>query len=111
MFLGLPAAVLAALLTATVVTAGADRRRRDQALLRARGASQPQLIRLAAAEALVVGTIGSAVGLGAACLVGLAAFGSPSLGADPRHRHRVGGRLSRRRTGGRGRHGARTGVA
>ena len=82
-FLGLPAAVLAALLTATVVTAGADRRRQDQALLRARGASQSQLIRLAAAEALVVGTIGSAVGLGAACLVGLAAFGSPSLGADP----------------------------
>ena len=82
-FLGLPAAVLAALLTATVVTAGADRRRHDQALLRARGASQRQLIRLAAAEALVVGTIGSAVGLGAACLVGLAAFGSPSLGADP----------------------------
>ena len=82
-FLGLPAAVLAALLTATVVTAGADRRRQDQALLRARGASQSQLIRLAAAEALVVGTIGSAVGLGAACLVGLSAFGSPSLGADP----------------------------
>ena len=83
LFLGLPAAVLAALLTATVVTAGADRRRQDQALLRARGASQFQLIRLAAAEALVVGTIGSAVGLGAACLVGLSAFGSPSLGADP----------------------------
>src|SRR5258705_2600957 len=82
-FLGLPAAVLAALLTATVVTAGADRRRHDQALLRARGASQSQLIRLAAAEALVVGTIGSAVGLGAASLVGLAAFGSPSLGAYP----------------------------
>src|SRR5258705_6766858 len=83
LFLGLPAAVLAALLTATVVTAGADRRRQDQALLRARGASQSQLIRLAAAEAFVVGTIGSAVGLGAASLVGLAAFGSPSLGADP----------------------------
>ncbi|GAB7072051.1 FtsX-like permease family protein [Mycobacterium hodleri] len=82
LFLGLPAAVLAALLTATVVTAGADRRRRDQALLRARGASQAQLIRLAAAEALVVGSIGSAVGLAAAALVGLAAFGSPSLGTD-----------------------------
>jgi putative ABC transport system permease protein len=82
LFLGLPAAVLAALLTATVVTAGADRRRQDQALLRARGASQPQLIRLAAAEAVVVGIIGSAIGLSAAALVGLAAFGSPSLGAD-----------------------------
>ena len=82
LFLGLPAAVLAGLLTATVVTAGAQRRRHDQALLRARGASPRQLIRLAAAEAIVVGIIGSAVGLAAAALVGLATFGSPSLGAD-----------------------------
>jgi putative ABC transport system permease protein len=81
-FLGLPAAVLAALLTATVVAAGADRRRHDQALLRARGASQTQLTGLAAAEAVVVGIIGTAVGLGAAALVGLAAFGSASFAAD-----------------------------
>ena len=40
LFLGLPAGVLAGLLTATVVAAGADRRRRDQALLRARGATR-----------------------------------------------------------------------
>ena len=39
LFLGLPAAVVAALLTATVVDAGAPRRRREQALLRARGAT------------------------------------------------------------------------
>ena len=82
LFLGMPAAVLAALLTVTVVTAGADRRRHDQALMRARGATQRQLIRLAAAEAIVVGIIGSAVGLASAALVGLAAFGSPGLGAD-----------------------------
>ena len=84
LFLGLPAAVLAGLLTATVVTAGADRRRRDQALLRARGATQRQLMWLAAAEATVVGIAGSAAGLAAAALVGLAEFGSPSLGADAR---------------------------
>jgi putative ABC transport system permease protein len=80
--LGLPAALLAALLTATVVTAGAPRRRHDQALLRARGATQGHLIRLAAAEAIVVGLVGSAVGLAAAALVGLATFGSASFGAD-----------------------------
>ena len=39
LFLGLPGAVLAALLTATVAAAGATRRRGEQALLRARGAS------------------------------------------------------------------------
>ncbi|HEY2197635.1 MAG TPA: FtsX-like permease family protein [Mycobacterium sp.] len=85
LFLGLPAAILAALLTATVVTAGAARRRHDQALLRARGATQGQLIQLAAAEAIVVGMIGSGVGLVAAALVGLATFGSPSFGADTPH--------------------------
>ena len=84
LFLGLPAGVLAGLLTATVVAAGADRRRRDQALLRARGATRRQLLWIAAAEAAVVGILGSAVGLVAAALVGLVTFGSPSLGADAR---------------------------
>jgi putative ABC transport system permease protein len=84
LFLGLLAAVLAGLLTATVVAAGADRRRREQALLRARGATQRQLMWLAAAEATVVGVGGSAAGLAAAALVGLAEFGSPNLGADAR---------------------------
>jgi putative ABC transport system permease protein len=81
-FLGVPAAVLAALLTATVVAAGAERRRHDQALLRARGASQRQQISLAAAEATTIGVLGSAAGLAIAALVGLATFGSPRLGAD-----------------------------
>ena len=81
-FLGVPGAVLAALLTATVVAAGAQRRRHDQALLRARGASPRQLIRLAAAEATIIGVLGSAAGLAIAAGVGLAAFGSPRLGAD-----------------------------
>lgn len=81
-FLGVPAAVLAALLTTTVVAAGAERRRHDQALLTARGASPRQQISLAAAEATVIGVLGSAAGLAIAALVGLAAFGSPRLGAD-----------------------------
>jgi putative ABC transport system permease protein len=82
LFLGMPAVVLAGLLTATVVATGAPRRRQEQALLRARGASQRHLIRLAVAEAVVVGIIGSAVGLGLAALIGLVTFRSPSLGAD-----------------------------
>ena len=58
LFLGLPGAVLAALLTATVASAGAERRRREQALLRARGASTTQLVRMSLVEALAVGLAG-----------------------------------------------------
>ena len=82
LFLGLPAAVVAALLTATVVDAGAPRRRREQALLRARGATTGRLIGLSTAETVVVGILGSAAGLASAALIGLVSFGSPSFGAD-----------------------------
>jgi putative ABC transport system permease protein len=82
LFLGLPAAVVAALLTATVVDAGAPRRRREQALLRARGATTNRLVWLSTAETAVVGVVGSAAGLASAALIGLASFGSPSFGAD-----------------------------
>ena len=81
LFLGVPGAVLAALLTATIVGAGSSRRRREQALLRARGASTRQVIRLAGIEAAVVGVLGSAAGLGCAALVGALVFGSARFGA------------------------------
>jgi putative ABC transport system permease protein len=81
LFLGLPGAVLAGLLTATVATAGERRRRGEQALLRIRGASQRQLLRLASVEAAVIGVLGCSVGLGAAAVVGRTAFGSASFGA------------------------------
>ena len=68
LFLGLPGAVLAGLLTGAVASAGADRRRRDQALLRTRGATSKVLVRLALLEALLVGGLGAAVGLSAAAL-------------------------------------------
>ena len=55
LFLGLPGALLAGLVTATIAAAGADRRRRDSALLRARGATTRQLVRLALAEAALAG--------------------------------------------------------
>ncbi|MGI8682773.1 MAG: FtsX-like permease family protein [Mycobacteriales bacterium] len=81
LFLGLPGAVLAGLLTATVTGAGAARRRREQALLRSRGASQRQLIQLAAVEAALVGVSGTVLGLAGAALVGRLTFGSVSFGA------------------------------
>lgn len=80
LFLGLPGAILAAVLTAVVVASGAERRRRDQALLRLRGAATGLVIRLAAVEAALVGLGGSALGLAVAALVVRATFGRWSFG-------------------------------
>ncbi|MET4780417.1 FtsX-like permease family protein [Glaciihabitans sp. UYNi722] len=83
LFLGLPGAVLAGLLTVAVATSGRDRRRREQALLRTRGASARLVGRLVASEALIVGTIGGAVGLAVAALVGAISFGTVGFGQSP----------------------------
>lgn len=80
LFLGTPGAVLAGLLTATVAAAGRDRRRREQALLRARGATTRQLVGLATTEAALVGLIGSVLGLALAAVVGRLAFGTTRFG-------------------------------
>ena len=80
LFLGLPGAVLAALLTATLTSAGATRRRAEQALLRVRGATARQLLGLAAVEAAVIGVTGAVLGLLAAAVVNAAAFGTPRFG-------------------------------
>lgn len=80
LFLGVPGAVLAGLLTAAVAGAGATRRRREQGLLRTRGASRTRLLRLVTLEALVVGTAGGAAGLGAAAIIGGTVFGSTRFG-------------------------------
>ncbi|MDT5258340.1 MAG: putative transport system permease protein, partial [Mycobacterium sp.] len=79
-FLGLPGAVLAAMLTATITSTGATRRRAEHALLRARGATARQLLGLAAVEAAVIGITGAAVGLLSAALVNAVTFGSPRFG-------------------------------
>ncbi|MDR5753042.1 MULTISPECIES: FtsX-like permease family protein [unclassified Caballeronia] len=63
LFLGAPGALLGAFLTIGVVAAGSRRRRRDQALLRIRGASRAQIMKLAAVEAMCVGVGGTLVGL------------------------------------------------
>ncbi|MDW3688981.1 hypothetical protein RA280_46160 [Cupriavidus sp. CV2] len=63
LFLGAPGALLAAFLTVAVVASGAGRRRRDRALLRIRGASRTQILKLAAVEAACVGVGGTTAGL------------------------------------------------
>ncbi|PDT01698.1 ABC transporter permease [Rhizobium chutanense] len=63
LFLGAPGAILAILLTLAVAGAGRDRRRRDQALLRLRGATVDTVLRLTAAEAAVAGLGGAILGL------------------------------------------------
>jgi len=83
LFLGLPGAVLAGLLTAAVAGAGAERRRKEQALLRARGATNRQLVRLGTIEAAAVGVAGAAAGLGLALALGRVAFGTFGFGATP----------------------------
>jgi putative ABC transport system permease protein len=81
LFLGVPGAVIAGLLTAAIAAAGADRRRRDGALLRTRGASTRRLVRIALAETALAGGLGVAAGLAGALLIGKAAFGTASFGA------------------------------
>ena len=81
LFLGVPGAVLAGLITASIAAAGAGGRRRDAALLRARGASTRQLVRVALAEAALAGGAGVALGLAGALLVGQLAFGTARFGA------------------------------
>ncbi|MGH2458038.1 MAG: FtsX-like permease family protein, partial [Chloroflexota bacterium] len=80
LFLGLPGVILAALLTFTIAASGQDRRRREQALLRVRGAPAAQILRLAALEALLVG-LGGVIGGTALALV-VARLGSAG-GATP----------------------------
>lgn len=76
LFLGAPGVFLAVFLTVAVVASGAGRRRRDQALLRIRGASRAQMMRLAAVEAACVGVGGAVAGLSLAALLGRLMFGT-----------------------------------
>jgi putative ABC transport system permease protein len=76
LFLGLPGVLLAGLLTVAVATSGADRRRREQSLLRIRGAATGQILRLESLEALVVGVGGVIAGL----LLAIAASAAIGIG-------------------------------
>jgi putative ABC transport system permease protein len=63
LFLGLPGAILAIILTFAVSANGGDRRRREQALLRVRGATTASILRLESLEALVVSTLAAIIAL------------------------------------------------
>jgi len=81
LFLGIPGAILAGMVTASIAAAGAGRRRRDAALLRTRGASMRQLVQVALAETALAGGAGVAAGLAAALLIGRLTFGAAGFGA------------------------------
>lgn len=63
LFLGLPGAILAIILTFAVAATGTDRRRREQALLRVRGATTGTIIRLESLEAIVVSALAVIIAL------------------------------------------------
>lgn len=70
LFLGLPGIILAMILTLSIIGSGATRRRREQALLRTRGATTSLTLRLASIEALFTGVCGVALGMALAMGVG-----------------------------------------
>ena len=78
LFLGAPGAAVAVLLTVAVARSGAARRRRDQSLLRLRGAANSVLMTMAAAEALALGVAGSAIGIAIGTLVSRLLLATPS---------------------------------
>ncbi|MFI1760938.1 FtsX-like permease family protein [Streptomyces sp. NPDC020800] len=80
LFLGVPGAVLAAALTVAVASAGGERRRQEQGLLRLRGLRPGQITALAGLEAALIGLLGGLAGLGIAALTGRLAFGTASFG-------------------------------
>lgn len=69
LFLGLPGAILAIMLTITIAAAGSTRRSKEQALLRVRGASVKTILQLEMTEAIIVGLLGVVLGIAVSFLV------------------------------------------
>ncbi|HEY6088477.1 MAG TPA: ABC transporter permease, partial [Gemmatimonadaceae bacterium] len=63
LFLGLPGAILAIVLTFAVSATGAERRRREQALLRVRGATTSMILGLESVEAILVSFFAAIIAL------------------------------------------------
>lgn len=81
LFLGVPGVVLAVLFTFSVAASGAERRRREQGLLRTRGASIAQVLQAAGVEAGAIGVGGLIAGLILAVLATLAWWQLGMLGS------------------------------
>ena len=64
LFLGLPGAILATLLTLAIAATGKEHLQREQALLRVRGASTKQVLIFESVEALIIGGGGIILGAG-----------------------------------------------
>ncbi|MFN2490845.1 MAG: ABC transporter permease [Actinomycetota bacterium] len=69
-FLGLPGALLAALLTTTIALTSRERRLKEQALIRTRGATTAQSVRLILSETIVVALLGGIAGVGLGIVLG-----------------------------------------
>jgi putative ABC transport system permease protein len=78
LLLGIPGALVAAALGLAAQSAVAEAQRREDGLLRLRGATEGQLVRFAAAQAVVAGLAGSAVGVAAAIGAVSAVEGKPA---------------------------------
>lgn len=78
LFLGMPGALVAILLTMLIVISGNDRRRRDIALLQLRGATSVRTLVLTGLEAGLVGLTGAATGVAAAKLIVARLMGLPA---------------------------------
>jgi putative ABC transport system permease protein len=79
-FLGVPGAILAAILSAYAGTVLAAAQRREQAMLRIRGANRRHLLRMLALRTTLLTAVGSALGLGLGLLSALAVLGGEALG-------------------------------
>jgi putative ABC transport system permease protein len=84
LLLGIPGALAAAAVGLAAQSALAEARRREDALLRLRGATEGQLLRFAAAHTTVAGVIGTVIGLGVALLAVSAVDRSPAWRGLPR---------------------------
>ena len=78
LFLGVPGAIVAILLTMLLVLSGADRRRQEIALLQLRGATAARILSFSGMEAGLVGLAGAAAGIASAKILAAAVLGIPS---------------------------------
>lgn len=83
LLLGIPGVLVAGALGLAGASSLVEAHRREEALLRLRGATGNQIVRLAVAQAALAGVLGSAVGLGAAVLAASAAIGRPVWSGVP----------------------------